>query len=170
MNYHKYRFLRLLLCWLIVTSLKLIKIKKRFFLQRVENSNDYVARASSALALRQSKHDLQGFITSEQALSGGHSMHPAPKCNEPLTQQEQEAYLPEFAGDFAVEWFAVKEDKLAGEYVSGSLKYELKEMFLSCHAQGGSLLPDAEWVPIPMHPLQAREWRKALANCQFFCI
>lgn len=142
------------------------KDKKTLFLQRVENSNDYVKRASSALALRQSRHDLQGFITSEQALSGGHSMHPAPKCNEPLNQQEQEAYLPEFAGEFAVEWFAVKEDKLAGEYVSGSLKYELKEMFLSCHTQGGSSLPDAEWVPIPMHPLQAREWRKAQANCQ----
>ncbi|MEZ8861356.1 IucA/IucC family protein [Vibrio sp. 10N.247.311.51] len=136
------------------------------FLQRVENSNDNVTRASSALALRQSKHDLQGFITSEQALSGGHSMHPAPKCNEPLNQLEQEVHLPECA----VEWFAVKEDKLAGEYVSGSLKYELKEMFLSCHAQGASSLPDVEWMPVPMHPLQAREWRKAQANCQVFCI
>nr|WP_065676599.1 hypothetical protein [Vibrio celticus] len=67
-----------------------------------------------------------------------------------------------------MEWFAVKEDKLAGEYVSGSMKYELKEMFLSCHTQGGSSLPDADWVPIPMHPLQAREWRKAQENCQFF--
>lgn len=86
-------------------------------------------------------------------------MHPAPKCNEPLLQDEQEAYLPEFGRQFAIEWFAVKQERLVGEFVGGCLEEELMAFFKNATGKQMNVLPDDTWLPLPMHPLQAREWR-----------
>lgn len=130
---------------------------KAKFVQRVLDSDSYVRRADAALHARPAA---QGFIDSEQSLSGGHSMHPAPKCNEPLSEQEQEAYLPEFGAQFAIEWFAVKRSCLVGEYVGGDMAQALMALFEQQTGQSMAALPGAEWLPLPLHPLQAREWRR----------
>lgn len=131
---------------------------KTRFVRRVADSDDYVKRADAALQARPVE---PGFIASEQSLSGGHSMHPAPKCNEPLTVQEQETYLPEFAGQFAIEWFAVKRDCLVGEYVGGDMAQALLSLFTEQTGHDDSAMPGKEWLPLPMHPVQALEWRRS---------
>ncbi|TKB58392.1 GNAT family N-acetyltransferase [Ferrimonas aestuarii] len=140
--------------------------KRRKFLERVQQSDRYVARADLAVADR---HDIDvnrsGFIASEQQLSGGHSMHPAPKCNEPLNDIQQANYLPEFAGQFPLHWFAVKGSHLVGESAAGELATELLALFEHCTDAQVNELPETNpltqgYLPLPMHPLQADAWRE----------
>ncbi|GDY25897.1 hypothetical protein AHAT_17870 [Agarivorans sp. Toyoura001] len=154
---------------LIVEGLysQLSKEEKALFRQRVEDSNHYITRAEQALSQR-SKLTLDQFILSEQSLTGGHSMHPAGKSCEPLSEQQQAQYLPEFASNFAIEWFAVHSSHLVGESLVGDLADKLKQLYRNCEKQANQAngatftadqLEDKQWVPFPMHPLQAKAWR-----------
>ncbi|MEE1673516.1 GNAT family N-acetyltransferase [Agarivorans aestuarii] len=138
--------------------------KKALFLQRVQDSNHYIARAEQALSERSSLN-LDQFITSEQSLTGGHSMHPAGKSCEPLSELEQQQYLPEFAGQFSIEWFAVHSSHLAGESEVGELSDKLKQLYSNSvkisDKPSDIQFIDKQWVPFPMHPLQAKAWRES---------
>ncbi|USD67623.1 GNAT family N-acetyltransferase [Vibrio sp. SCSIO 43136] len=129
--------------------------------QRVGDSDHYINRAEHSYLQRHAEHLPQCFIESEQALIGGHSMHPSPKSCSPLSYDEQAQFLPEFANSFSIEWFAVSPEVL----VVGSHKLNtsrvLNELF---HASVGedetNALPSG-WLPYPMHPLQAAAWRNS---------
>ncbi|WP_221074685.1 GNAT family N-acetyltransferase [Agarivorans aestuarii] len=151
---------------LVVNALypELSEDKKALFLQRVQDSNCYINSAEQALAERYTL-TLDQFIMSEQSLTGGHSMHPAGKSCEPLNQQEKTQYLPEFAGQFSIEWFAVHSSHLAGESEVGDLSDKLKQLYSNSVkiAKEPSEIQfiDKQWVPFPMHPLQAKAWRES---------
>lgn len=129
--------------------------KKQRFLTRLKQSNDHILNAkpvNKALPLT------PDFIASEQGLLGGHSMHPCPKSSEPLTQEEQTTYLPDYHQTFTIVWYAVKTTHLAGEAVEDELIPQLRAFFAEqTHPKHLKHLSN-DWVPIPMHPLQAKYW------------
>ena len=69
-------------------------------LQSQENYNNSVSARTDLTALYQ--RDDVSFIEAEQALLVGHAMHPAPKSREPFTQDDAQAYAPEFGATFAL--------------------------------------------------------------------
>lgn len=142
------------------------KTHDRFF-NRVGESTRYINRAELALKQR-SQLDLSAdsFIQSEQSLVGGHSMHPAPKSCEPLTEEQQYAYLPEYAQQFAIEWFAVHPSYIASQTKTPQLLHTFKALLqnnLSLDGKTTNHIPtliQQGWLALPMHPLQAKEWRE----------
>lgn len=163
------------------------KSQTDLFKQRVAESDAYVTRASQSIVKRKNfflgnrSGDLpssagDSFIAYEQALAGGHSMHPAPKSCEPLSKEEQKAYLPEFGERFSLQWFAVKTTHLIGNIAQPkktpvtdsnsstftkrdskeALVEHLHEFFTETVASPPTL--PKGWVAIPMHPLQAKAW------------
>ncbi|TVO37412.1 GNAT family N-acetyltransferase [Vibrio algivorus] len=146
------------------------KTHDRFF-NRVGESTRYINRALLALEQR-SQLDLSAdsFIQSEQSLIGGHSMHPAPKSCEPLTEEHQYAYLPEYAQSFAIEWFAIHPNYIASQTEIPQLLHTFKALLqnnLSLDGKTTNHIPtliQQGWLALPMHPLQAKEWRKNINN------
>ncbi|MGV3000869.1 GNAT family N-acetyltransferase [Vibrio sp. E150_018] len=142
------------------------KTHDRFF-NRVGESTRYINRAMLALEQR-SQLDLSAdcFIQSEQSLVGGHSMHPAPKSSEPLTEEQQYAYLPEYAQSFAIEWFAIHPNYIASQTEASQLLHTFKALLQSNLSLDGKTthhipsLIQQGWLALPMHPLQAKEWRE----------
>lgn len=127
------------------------------FMQRVSESGAYTQRAEEYR--RQHGPAVNGFIDSEQALTGGHNMHPAAKSCEPLTLAQQRAFLPEFGGEFALQWLAVHRDHLAGNSALGQpVRRFLLELWQRDFAGDLAHLPSSDYVPLPMHPLQAEAW------------
>lgn len=136
---------------------------KETFKKRVLDSTDYINRAQQAV-LKRRENQADQFINYEQNLSAGHSMHPAAKSCEPLNIEQQQAYLPEFAGEFSVHWFAVHKDQLAGQSIDIELKQLLQDLFKQSFADSiQTQWPlhglDEQWLPLPMHPIQAQAWR-----------
>ncbi|OOF12956.1 hypothetical protein BZG79_08730 [Salinivibrio sp. MA427] len=129
------------------------------FASRVSQSDAYVQRAEAHWQHRFADRWPQRFIESEQSLTGGHSMHPAPKSNEPLTPEQQEAYLPEFAESFAIEWFAVAPGQWTGEGVNHDVLDTLQSLFVDSVGLTHTANLSQGWLPLPMHPLQAQAWR-----------
>nr|BBJ32539.1 IucA-IucC siderophore biosynthesis proteine and acetyl transferase [Alteromonas sp. K] len=135
--------------------------EKDRFLTRVSASNAYIKRAEEFRLNPQGVPARNAFIASEQSLTGGHSMHPAPKSCEPLTEEEQRQYLPEFGQHFAIQWFAVQRSHLTGDAVKGELTSTLTTFFneqVPAQAQHELTALGDDWLPLPMHPLQARAW------------
>ena len=127
------------------------------FMQRISESMAYIQRAEDYRQAKQTTAN--AFIQSEQSLTGGHSMHPAPKSCEPLTIAEQQAYLPEFANEFAIAWFAVHKDSLCGDStLADSLPTFLLDIWQNEFSGDPASLPSSEYLPMPMHPLQAKAW------------
>ena len=146
----------------------------RFF-NRVGESDRYINTVNQAWLTKQSDNHL-GFITSEQSLIGGHSMHPAPKSCEPLSQIDQQTYLPEHANNFAIEWFAVNPDHVASQSIYHDVFTTMKQLLTDSLAidsltidskkntKGLRATPNAieqGWLALPMHPLQAKAWRES---------
>ncbi|MCY7295180.1 GNAT family N-acetyltransferase [Alteromonas sp. a30] len=148
--------------------------KKARFLERLKQSDDTIKRAqeSNLPAFHQSltmSSNGRHFIQSEQGLTGGHSMHPSPKSNEPLSHQEQQTYLPDFQQSFSIKWFAVRASLLCGNCVDGELTQSLKLFFAQTQGEEALNQLDEHWVPFPMHPLQAKywcQWKEARAFCE----
>ncbi|MBD1573548.1 GNAT family N-acetyltransferase [Vibrio sp. S17_S38] len=145
--------------------------KRDRFFNRVGESNRYVKAAYESLMSRQNTNPIDAFIQSEQALIGGHSMHPAPKSCEPLTIEEQHAYLPEYGQMFAIEWFAVDPKFVAtqknAQGDTQALYYTFKQLLrknLNLDGKAEMPLPtliEQGWLALPMHPLQAQAWRRS---------
>ncbi|WP_199611064.1 GNAT family N-acetyltransferase [Flocculibacter collagenilyticus] len=157
-----------------------VTAKTRFMLQ-VKNSNDYITRAQCAAIDRINQNTelstaQAGFIASEQMLTAGHSMHPSPKSCAPLNEAQQQQFLPEFAQTFSLQWFAVKRSFLAGQIQSepadnaelqaepelDRLATQLLAFYAHCTSNDVTALPSQEWVPLPMHPLQAAAWKQSV--------
>ncbi|WP_089140407.1 GNAT family N-acetyltransferase [Vibrio rumoiensis] len=141
-------------------------VRDRFF-NRVGESTRYIQHAFQALERRSlTGNSDDTFIQSEQSLVGGHSMHPAPKSCEPLTEAQQQAYLPEYGQSFAVEWFAVHPDYIATQTETPQLLHTFKALLqsnLSVDGKTTNHIPtriQQGWLALPMHPLQAAEWRE----------
>lgn len=123
---------------------------KALFLSRVQASDEYI-NSTQYTSLP------NNFIESEQSLIGGHNMHPSPKVCEPLNQDERATYMPEFKGTFDIEWFAVKKSHFTGDSAIEAVDKLLLDF---CKAEGIQFGDyESNYVPLPMHPLQAREWR-----------
>ncbi|OEF23398.1 GNAT family N-acetyltransferase [Vibrio rumoiensis] len=141
----------------------------RFF-NRVGESDSYIRHAQQALSDKLISQS-SGFIASEQALIGGHSMHPAPKSCEPLSRKEQHAYLPEFSQSFSIEWFAVHPDYVVSQGVQHDVFSTMKQLLmdslvLDCAESNEELMAipnsiEQGWLALPMHPLQAQAWRES---------
>lgn len=129
--------------------------KKQRFLARVKQSDQYINLAS-----QQAKppFSINALLHSEQGLLGGHSMHPCPKSCEPLDEKDQHAFLPDHHQTFSLSWYKIKKDKLAGDDVRGSLIPALQALFASQFSMQHLAEIEDDWVPIPMHPLQANYW------------
>ncbi|MGR5285047.1 GNAT family N-acetyltransferase [Vibrio maritimus] len=133
--------------------------KRDRLFQRIGDSNDYIQRASTYKARHGSGAAPARFIESEQALVGGHSMHPSPKSCAPLSHGEQADFLPEFEAEFAIEWFAVAKHQLVGEAQVETFEHHLRTLFeLSVPEERRATVAD-DYLPYPMHPLQAKAWR-----------
>lgn len=102
------------------------------------------------------------FLQSEQSLLIGHQLHPTPKSQQGICEDEAYIFSPERKGAFQLHYFhaeeeLVEEDSAATQTASSMIKEELNrdphasEAFKSqyCGANGGSL--------VPVHPLQARQ-------------
>ncbi|UAA37370.1 GNAT family N-acetyltransferase [Paraneptunicella aestuarii] len=139
--------------------------RKDRFINRVSESDAYIKRASAFKEQADNTESSNAFVNSEQSLIGGHSMHPAPKSCEPLTEQEQFAYLPEFSQHFAIEWFAVHRSVLAGVNVNGDLETTLWDFFQH-QTNDSTLISEDDWLPYPMHPLQAKAWKESEQGLQ----
>lgn len=138
--------------------------KRKLFSNRVLDSNKYIESAEQSLMDREENQE-NAFIQFEQNLTAGHSMHPAAKSCEPLNQQQQQQYLPEHAAQFSIEWFAVHQSHLVGDSVAGTLQSNLNAFYDNAIKEGAqdtdNYLLDPEWIPLPMHPLQAKAWRES---------
>lgn len=131
----------------------------RAFRERVLES---CANTRAGLATRSDLTHLQRgpltFAEAEQGLLAGHAFHPAPKSRDPFRADEARAYCPEHRVRFALCWWAVAPEVLAGRSSRAAPAAELT----------GSLLPDAlrrrlpeGFAPLPMHPWQALRLRRS---------
>ncbi|WP_432467584.1 GNAT family N-acetyltransferase [Agarivorans sp. Z349TD_8] len=162
--------------------------RKQNFRQRICGSQQSIIEAEAALAAR-SEDSTEQFIHAEQSLTAGHSMHPAAKSCEPLNAQQQRQYLPEHAGQFAIEWFAVHQQHFVGQCSLGQpeqdstgtaqtelqrVQQQLLAFFQASFAQQPELVAQAqlgqEWWPLPMHPLQAQAWRNSDSATQLSAV
>jgi siderophore synthetase component len=87
------------------------------------------------------------FLTGEQALLAGHSLHPTPKSRDGLGAYEAAAYSPELRGSFPLHWFAADPDLVDQDSELGPTAAELT----------GSLSGNQDGVAVPAHPWQAKD-------------
>ena len=136
---------------------------RQLFIDRVFRSVE-----NSALALQARKADLSAiysqptqFQQSEQALLGGHSVHPTPKSRDQFSEQDAEKYIPEFDGEFQLHWFSIDSSLLADDSVHeksfADLTVQLAEddPHLRNWLQRDTPL---HHTLLPAHPWQARKW------------
>ncbi|WP_043179791.1 IucA/IucC family protein [Streptomyces sp. NRRL F-5123] len=99
------------------------------------------------------------FLDSEQALVFGHSMHPAPKSREGLSDAECATYSPETRSSFRLHWLAVDASVLATDsaWTEGGRPIGAVDLIGSLGGPQPSC-PGAA-VLLPLHPWQARDIR-----------
>ncbi|MGP3977894.1 IucA/IucC family protein [Streptomyces sp. 8N114] len=105
------------------------------------------------------------FLDGEQALVFGHPLHPTPKSREGLSDAEESAYSPELRGSFPLHWMAVHRSALAGDSAWTDRGKPVSATQLALRLSGQALagrIPE-EYVPLPLHPWQAREVRHSPA-------
>ncbi|MFE0877489.1 IucA/IucC family protein [Streptomyces smyrnaeus] len=105
------------------------------------------------------------FLDGEQALIFGHPLHPTPKSREGLSEAEEGVYSPELRGSFPLHWMAVHRSVLAGDSAWTDRGKPVSAAQLALRMSGQALtgrLPE-EYVPLPLHPWQAREARHSPA-------
>ncbi len=122
------------------------------FLRGVFNSN---AEIEKILRRNAGTPDPDSFLEAEQALSYGHWLHPTPKSRDGLTDWQQAAYAPEYAGRFPLTFFAA--DK---SIVSQSAAYgTAADMVHQIPGIAGAFQLQTHEALIPAHPLQAQMLR-----------
>lgn len=104
--------------------------------------------AIQAAPERQGTADLWNFIEAEQALKSGHPFHPNPRSRDEMSDADAKQYAPEQEQRFPIRWLAAKPEVL----IAGpSVEAQFRELATSDFGE-----TDAEYVPIPWHPWQAK--------------
>ncbi|MFI1720948.1 IucA/IucC family protein [Streptomyces sp. NPDC020489] len=99
------------------------------------------------------------FLAAEQALVLGHSLHPAPKSREGLSEAEAPLYSPELRGSFPLHWLAVAPSVLATDSAWTERGRPVPAERLTARLLGTEpRLPDG-YAALPLHPWQSREVR-----------
>ena len=121
---------------------------QRRFVERVLESTDTIEAALRARAARPPSGAAPAdFLTSEQTLVLGHSLHPAPRSATELRPERAE-FMPEFAPAFRLRWALVRPDALVFEDVAGrNAGALLRDLGAPC---------EVGRIAVPMHPWQAR--------------
>jgi siderophore synthetase component len=98
--------------------------------------------------------ELPSFVESEQSLIYGHPFHPSPKSRLGLSVEDVKKFSPEFGTRFQLHYFGVHEDFLIQESLENKPAGNLLDL-----GRISSNLPSS-FVPIPVHPWQARHLLK----------
>ena len=106
------------------------------------------------------KSPTEAYWQSEQALVFGHPFHPTPKARSGLSADDLMRYSPELGAEFALHYFAVRDDYLVQDSVG-----EESAAAMVASEVPSELLPGAGWSLIPVHPWQAGYLRR-LAGVQ----
>ncbi|NVK14696.1 MAG: siderophore biosynthesis protein [Rhodobacteraceae bacterium] len=122
------------------------------FLRGLFNSN---AGIEQNLIRHAGKPDPDGFLSAEQALTFGHWLHPTPKSRDGLTNWQQTAYAPEYAGEFRLTFFAADKTLVT----EGSAHQTPADMLRQIPGLDGAFRLRPDEVLIPAHPLQAQMLR-----------
>lgn len=159
----------------IFTDTKLGKPRLQNLLKVLHRAQESTANINDVLAHRQNdleriyNHDLN-FIDSEQSLLVGHSIHPCPKSRSGFDEADEKIYVPEYANEFQLHWFAVNKDILfvfAGNETSlESYCHDLVVNTPELKQLANSLKSD--FVLIPCHPWQAKHWKANNQLTEYF--
>ncbi|MEW2914157.1 IucA/IucC family protein [Leisingera sp. JC11] len=122
------------------------------FLRGLFNSN---AGVEQNLRHHADVPDPDSFLAAEQALAFGHWLHPTPKSRDGLTDWQQMAYAPEYAGQFRLIFFAADSSIVT----QGSAHQPAAEMLRQIPGIEGAFGLNPGEVLIPAHPLQAQMLR-----------
>ena len=117
------------------------------------------AHMSDVLLKRQAPINIDGFIAAEQSLVGGHNLHPASKTHQGWDQEQAQVYSPDYANEFALSWYFVESELIAGETaaVDNNQTISLSTLLLQSYQDAAVdvAIPDG-FVPYPVHPHQAQ--------------
>ncbi|MBB3050246.1 siderophore synthetase component [Prauserella isguenensis] len=113
---------------------------------QIDGSIDRTARYLSQPS-RFRPHDIDPMRESEQSVLFGHPFHPTPKSAEGFSDADLDAFAPELGVSFGLPYLAV-----ARELVR-------EEGDVTVPADVADVVPDG-YVPIPVHPWQARHLRR----------
>ena len=140
---------------------------RRLFLQRVLQSADNIAiaerlRRGDMQALEWPKAD---FLSAEQGLIYGHSVHPSPKSRDEFDRHDSATYSPDMAGSFALVWFALQPSACWRSVVDEAQAFAQIEDLIQSDPDVALLrrrFPVSEgWTLLPVHPWQAKTLRKS---------
>ena len=106
------------------------------------------------------KSPAEAYWQSEQSLVFGHPFHPTPKARSGLSTDDLMRYSPELGAEFALHYFAVRNEYLVQDSVG-----EESAAAMVASEIPSELLPGAGWSLIPAHPWQAGYLRR-LAGVQ----
>jgi siderophore synthetase component len=95
--------------------------------------------------------DDDSFISAEQSLVFGHSLHPTPKSRQGMTSWQEPSYSPELRGRFQLVYFAADASVVSYKSVAG---LSAPEIVASLAGASGIETRPGEML-LPMHPLQA---------------
>lgn len=127
------------------------------------------AHIDNVLAERTEPIGIDGFIQAEQSLIGGHNLHPAGKSHAGWTPAESKLYSPDYANSFALLWYFVAPNLLAGNSHGEPVSDLLLQTYLD--AFNTAALPDSVpdgYLAFPMHPHQAKVLRENSSMQQYF--
>ncbi|AUQ64765.1 IucA/IucC family protein [Phaeobacter inhibens] len=122
------------------------------FLRAIFNSNAEIEAALHHTAAARPT----GFHQAEQSLVYGHWLHPTPKSRDGMTDWQQVAYAPEYAGEFQLHLFAAQADITRQDSAVAPVCEILTEIpgLIDDLLDGRSLRPGEQLIPA--HPLQAQ--------------
>ncbi len=123
------------------------------FIQRVKDSESNITQILERRGLELNQLP-QNFITAEQMLFAGHSLHPTPKGREEFNEWDFIHYSPETKGEFSLSWFEVSSEIF---YEKQSRFFNDKEWLFKLFQNdlpGTTIAPG--WLPFPMHPWQEK--------------
>lgn len=93
------------------------------------------------------------FVEAEQALLLGHSIHPTPRAHGSPSDDDVEPYLPARAARVALEWLAVRRERL---HVRSALPPDRPIPLPEPERAPEGVPGDADVELVPLHPLQVR--------------
>lgn len=142
--------------------------QKRLFEERVRSSRDNIEAALAGRETSLAKKAVTDFdfLSAEQALLVGHNFHPTPKSRDEFDAAALEAYAPEFAGSFRLQWMAADPsivfEKRAVSFADQdwTAQLALRDLPPESETQARTLL-EAGFRLLPFHPWQLDVLRKS---------
>ncbi|WP_310621590.1 IucA/IucC family protein [Flexibacterium corallicola] len=138
-------------------------------LERILNSQQNMAEAF-ARDNTHSSASLWNFQEAETALLSGHPTHPNPRSKDGMNLEESKLYSPEQNGQFALFWVLADKTILSGKTADERGLSSYLQQMVSADSTLPPLLRDEcpqGFVPVPWHPLQARDILKHPAVCKY---